>query len=69
MKIFIEDTYEAISKKAANDIATIFKPLANPLFCVASGDSPKGLYKELARQQNEFLINTKICNGTNIIAC
>ncbi len=58
MKIIIEDTYEAMSKHAANDVTNIMKPLKQPLLCVASGDSPKGLYKELARQQNESLSDT-----------
>lgn len=58
MKIFIEDTYEAMSECAANDVINIMKPLSQPLFCVASGDSPKGLYKQLAQQQEEKLFNT-----------
>ena len=58
MKIFIDDAYEAMSKRIANDVIKIMKPLPKPLLCVASGDSPKGLYKELTKQQNESLLNT-----------
>lgn len=58
MKAIIEDSYEAMSKRVATDIINIMKPLSQPLLCVASGDSPKGLYKELARQKDASLIDT-----------
>lgn len=57
MKIFIDDTYEAMSKRAADDVINIMRPLSQPLFVAASGDSPKGLYKELAGRSNAGLIN------------
>lgn len=47
MKLFISDSYETMSKKAAEDLKNIIQTFANPLICTASGDSPKGLYKEL----------------------
>lgn len=50
MKICVADTYETISKQAADDTAGIMKVAANPLICVASGDSPVGLYKELVHK-------------------
>lgn len=53
MKIFIEDTYEAMSRKAANDILAIARPLKNPVLCTASGDTPAGLYKELISKINQ----------------
>ncbi len=57
MKIFIDDTYEALSKRVANDVINIMSNASKPLFCAASGDSPKGLYKELADQNNASLID------------
>src|SRR5487761_2744577 len=53
MKIIISTTYEAMSKKAADDITDLTQSLINPMLCTASGDSPAGLYKELIRQVNE----------------
>lgn len=53
MKIIISNTYEAMSKKAADDITDLTQSLINPVLCTASGDSPAGLYKELIRQVNE----------------
>lgn len=50
MKICVADTYETISKQAANDTAEIMKIAAKPLICVASGDSPVGIYKELVHK-------------------
>jgi glucosamine-6-phosphate isomerase len=47
MKIIIADTYEAISSKALEDLIAYTQSLSNPLVCAASGDSPKGLYKQL----------------------
>ena len=57
MKIFIDDTYEAMSKRVADDVINIMQPLSQPLFVAASGDSPKGLYKELAQRNNASLID------------
>ena len=53
MKLTISDTYEEMSKQAANDLLKILQPIKNPLVCTASGDSPKGLYKELINQVEE----------------
>jgi galactosamine-6-phosphate isomerase len=57
MKIFINDSYEAMSKHVANDVIHIMSHAPEPLFCAASGDSPKGLYKELADKANAASIN------------
>jgi glucosamine-6-phosphate isomerase len=47
MKIFVADTYEAMSKRAADDVIQIMQSCKQPLICTASGDSPAGLYKEM----------------------
>ena len=53
MNLIIGKTYEEMSRKAANDLLEILQPIKNPLVCTASGDSPKGMYKELIRQIKE----------------
>ena len=50
MKIFISDTYEKLSKKAADEIIQITRSLERPVICTASGDSPAGLYNEMAER-------------------
>ncbi len=57
MEIFIADTYKLMSKQAADAIAKMIQPVSEPLVCVASGDSPKGLYKEWKLQQEKNIIN------------
>ncbi len=51
MKIIIEQSYQDMSKKAANDVLKMVDGLKKkPVLCTASGDSPAGLYEELARR-------------------
>ena len=47
MKIFIENDYGLMSAKAADEVLEIMAPLKSPVLCPATGDSPKGLYKEM----------------------
>lgn len=53
MKLIINNTYEEMSRKAVNDLLGILQLITNPLMCTASGDSPKGMYKELIKQIKE----------------
>ncbi len=53
MKIFVYDTYEAMSKQAADDVIQTMQPYKHPLICVASGDSPIGLYREIVERVNK----------------
>ncbi len=53
MKLLISDTYDEMSQKAANDLLNFIKGTQHPLLCTASGDSPKGMYKELIKQVKE----------------
>ena len=53
MEIFIANTYEAMSKQAADAVIELMNPKENPLLCPASGDSPAGLYKELVDRFNK----------------
>jgi galactosamine-6-phosphate isomerase len=50
MKIFVSDTYQNMSKKAADEFIQKVQALENPLICPASGDSPAGLYNELVKR-------------------
>lgn len=58
MQIFIENNYESMSAKAADEVIQIITPLKNPLLCPATGDSPKGLYKEIISRINQKKIDT-----------
>lgn len=53
MEIFIADTYGDSSKQAAEAVTKLMRSQTNPLLCPASGDSPAGLYKELAGKFNK----------------
>ena len=53
MELIIGNSYEEMSHKAADDLLKILRPIKNPLLCTASGDSPKGMYKELIKQVKE----------------
>jgi glucosamine-6-phosphate isomerase len=57
MEIFTGDTYEIMSRQAANDIITLTASLKNPVLCTASGDTPAGLYKQLIREIKENKID------------
>ncbi|MEO8110854.1 MAG: glucosamine-6-phosphate deaminase [Ginsengibacter sp.] len=53
MKLLISDPYDEMSHKAANDLLNFINGKPHPLLCTASGDSPKGMYKELIKQVKE----------------
>jgi galactosamine-6-phosphate isomerase len=55
MQIHIEEGYNDISKLAANRAVELLQNAKSPLVCVASGDSPKGMYKELAHLKSSLL--------------
>jgi 6-phosphogluconolactonase/glucosamine-6-phosphate isomerase/deaminase len=50
MKIHIAGDYETLSKNVAEDLISLVGNKANPLLCVASGDSPAGLYREVVKR-------------------
>jgi glucosamine-6-phosphate isomerase len=62
MKILVNETYEGMSRAAATEILQLLQPLAVPLICIASGDTPTGLYKEMVDQVNRKSINTSEWN-------
>ncbi|ULQ54889.1 glucosamine-6-phosphate deaminase [Flavihumibacter rivuli] len=59
MQVFIERTYEEISALAASHLEQFMMASQHPLICVASGDSPAGLYRQLARDVQEGKISVK----------
>ncbi len=52
MDLFLEKEYNTLSAKAAGHLLKLARNQKEPLICVASGDSPAGLYKEIIAQQN-----------------
>lgn len=57
MEIFIADTYEDISKQAADVVIQLMTSVEDPLLCPASGDSPAGLYKEIVEKLHKNEVN------------
>lgn len=49
-KIHIAADYETMSNNVADDLISLIGNKADPLVCVASGDSPAGLYREVVRR-------------------
>lgn len=47
MEIIVADTYNDLSQQAAGDVIQLMQLRKQPLICVASGDTPAGLYKNL----------------------
>src|SRR3954468_6080285 len=50
MQLFISDTYEDMSRQAADDVISFMQSIQQPVICTASGDSPAGLYNEIVRR-------------------
>lgn len=59
MQIFVSEAYEALSKRAVTHLVEYLKDMDHPLICMASGDSPAGLYKVIVElvQQNQLDIS------------
>lgn len=53
MKIWIADTYENLSSQLTDHLFRRLQGNKSPLLCVASGDSPKGLYKEITARASQ----------------
>ena len=47
MNLFVYETYESMSARAAESVIEIIISKKNAVLCTASGDSPAGLYKKL----------------------
>ncbi len=53
MKIVIAGSYKETSKMAANDLIETVRSNQHPLICLASGDTPTGMYRELVSRYNQ----------------
>ena len=53
MHIHISENYEELSLQSLDATVQYLQASAQPLLCVASGDSPKGLYAELVRRTQD----------------
>lgn len=62
MKIIVNDSYESMSQAAAKEILQLLQPLSSPLVCIASGDTPAGLYKEMVEQVKRKHLNASEWN-------
>jgi glucosamine-6-phosphate isomerase len=62
MEIDIATDYETLSKKAADDLISLIGARDNPLVCVASGDSPAGLYRELVKKVRQREVDVRAWN-------
>ncbi|MDX2045501.1 MAG: glucosamine-6-phosphate deaminase [Chitinophagaceae bacterium] len=49
MQVYISNTYREMSAHAAGDMVGALKSIDQPLVCVASGDTPAGMYSELLK--------------------
>ena len=47
MELFIAKNYEELSRQAAAELVKFMRKTPSPLLCVASGDTPSGLYRQL----------------------
>ncbi|PWT96471.1 MAG: glucosamine-6-phosphate deaminase [Bacteroidetes bacterium] len=52
MKVFVSDSYDEMSKVAAEKAVELLFRIANPLVCIASGDTPTGMYRNFVKMKN-----------------
>ena len=53
MNLFIYETYESMSARAAESVIQTINQKKNAVLCTASGDSPSGLYEKLVAHLQE----------------
>lgn len=53
MEIVVTESYEAMSKRAAQEVANLLNTKPNAVLGLATGGTPIGLYKELIRMHKE----------------
>lgn len=62
MQVLIHKDYETLSAYAAGKIVSFVKAKPNATLCFASGDTPIGTYRRLARQQHEGHVDFRGCH-------
>jgi len=60
MNLFVYETYESMSARAAESVIEIIRSKKDAVLCTASGDSPAGLYKKMVAyvQENNIDISS-----------
>jgi glucosamine-6-phosphate deaminase len=53
MQITVGESYKSMSEKCVVDLLEFIQPLADPIICAASGDTPRGMYQELTKRVHE----------------
>lgn len=54
MKTIVASSYEEFSNLAYNEVEKLILTKAQPLICIAGGDTPKGLYKAMVNSNTSF---------------
>ncbi|MEO7393451.1 MAG: hypothetical protein ABIU11_00835, partial [Chitinophagaceae bacterium] len=62
MKLFIGDNYTKLCQQAADDLIQCMNKKTNPVICVASGDTPAGVYKEIIKKVNKHELDISSWN-------
>ena len=57
MKLFVSETYETMSKQAAETVIQLMQSRRRPVICAASGHSPEGLYKDIVDRVRKKQLN------------
>jgi galactosamine-6-phosphate isomerase len=52
MEIYVAPNYEEMSKQASEEVIRLMQASKNKLLCIASGDTPAGLFRDLVTKVN-----------------
>ncbi len=66
MEVIIKDTYENMSKAAAQQVADVLNRKPNAVLGLATGSTPLGVYKELVRMHKEESLDFSRCTTFNL---
>lgn len=66
MRIIVEKNYEAMSKRAAEEIAKVVNDKPNCVLGLATGSTPEGLYKELISLNKEEKVDFSKVTSVNL---
>lgn len=66
MRIIVEKNYEAMSKRAAEEIAKVVNNKPNCVLGLATGSTPEGLYKELISLNKEEKVDFSKVTSVNL---
>jgi galactosamine-6-phosphate isomerase len=58
MNMVITDSYEEMSRQAAEELLRVIQSMEQPLICPASGSSPEGMYRQFVQLVENNQINT-----------